>query len=426
MLMAKTSIPTAAQYKRAFVAIQPKMRKKHREMLNANYAAPRHTISVDDLAKAVGQKKAFLEYGRLGKLICDELGFTPTMKDHGKPVATHVLADAPNHRSQQSWEWTLRPQVVQALEELGWVRQSDQSRTFILIWNPKKWRKWTRRAYKKEVEQTTVGKLFPGIWSCGNTKSIKPGDRLFLLRVDSERGLIASATAISTPYFGPHWDGTPGRKALYVKHLTDALVDVEDRFPMQQLLKERLSVHWNRMQKSGIEVPKESAARLVELWQLHLVRLGRSVAIESLPQDETTVENDGNEGVTRTLRQIVQRRGQPAFREQLLDAYGCTCAVTGCNAKAALEAAHIEPYSGPSSNCVSNGLLLRSDIHTLFDLGLIAISPDKLTVAIDLELVGTQYDDIAGQALRLPRSARHRPDSASLGRRWKEFKKRIR
>src|SRR5205823_2979542 len=65
------------------------------------------------------------------------------------------------------------------------------------------------------------------------------------------------------------------------------------------------------------------------------------------------------------------RQGQFAFRAALIEAYGGRCAMTGCDILEVLEAAHIVPYRGPSTNAVSNGLLLRADIHTLFDLGLI-------------------------------------------------------
>jgi predicted restriction endonuclease len=75
----------------------------------------------------------------------------------------------------------------------------------------------------------------------------------------------------------------------------------------------------------------------------------------------------------RKLREIGDCRGQPEFRNRLIAAYGGVCAVTGCNAVAALEACHLAPYSGAQSNHVTNGLLLRADIHTLFDLDLIGI-----------------------------------------------------
>lgn len=55
--------------------------------------------------------------------------------------------------------------------------------------------------------------------------------------------------------------------------------------------------------------------------------------------------------------------------------YGGQCAITGSDAGPALEAAHPRPYRGVDSNVISDGLPLRGDIHTLFDLGLLAIDP---------------------------------------------------
>ena len=79
---------------------------------------------------------------------------------------------------------------------------------------------------------------------------------------------------------------------------------------------------------------------------------------------------------------IVLRQGQGAFRDSLLEAYGCRCAISGCDVPEALEAAHIIPYKGEHTNVVVNGLLLRADLHTLFDLGLIAIDTADLLVLL--------------------------------------------
>ncbi|WP_169719739.1 HNH endonuclease, partial [Novosphingobium acidiphilum] len=59
-----------------------------------------------------------------------------------------------------------------------------------------------------------------------------------------------------------------------------------------------------------------------------------------------------------------------------MKAYDGKCAVTSCAIEPLLEAAHIHPYLGPKTNHVTNGMLLRADIHTLFDLGLLAIAAD--------------------------------------------------
>lgn len=112
--------------------------------------------------------------------------------------------------------------------------------------------------------------------------------------------------------------------------------------------------------------------------------------------DPATIE-DGRE---RVAREIAIRRGQTVFRRQLLEAYGC-CAMTGCTVEAALEAAHIVPYQGPGTNHPLNGLLLRADIHTLFDLGLLAVDPDTLAILVDSHLDGTEYEVLRDRNLQV-------------------------
>ncbi len=73
---------------------------------------------------------------------------------------------------------------------------------------------------------------------------------------------------------------------------------------------------------------------------------------------------------------ILPRLGQGIFRLTVTDAYHRACAVTGEHSLPALEAAHIRPYSEGGEHRVSNGVLLRSDIHRLFDLGYVTVTPD--------------------------------------------------
>jgi hypothetical protein len=123
----------------------------------------------------------------------------------------------------------------------------------------------------------------------------------------------------------------------------------------------------------------------------------------------------------RKLREIVQRRGQPEFRNKLVAAYDGRCAVTGCDAVSALEAAHITPYLGPESNHVANGLLLRADIHTLLDLNLIGIDPESFAVVVAEQLRGTCYEEMDGQELIVPDDAALAPSKEALQQRWESF-----
>lgn len=104
-----------------------------------------------------------------------------------------------------------------------------------------------------------------------------------------------------------------------------------------------------------------------------------------------------------------------------MEAYRGRCAVTGCDATWALEAAHLRPYRGPESNTVTNGLLLRSDIHTLFDLRLLAIDPTTHGVVVSKLLAGTQYEPLSAHRVADPAADWQRASQEALDRNWRDF-----
>ena len=123
----------------------------------------------------------------------------------------------------------------------------------------------------------------------------------------------------------------------------------------------------------------------------------------------------------RVLREIVQRAGQGRFREQLLVAYRSRCAVTGCSLVPILEAAHIRRYLGEHTNTVRNGLLLRADIHTLFDLNLLGINPNDFTISVAASVARTSYEKLDGKPLRLPHDDSLKPSVELLRERWEDY-----
>lgn len=120
------------------------------------------------------------------------------------------------------------------------------------------------------------------------------------------------------------------------------------------------------------------------------------------------------DGRKRVLAEVVRRRGQPRFRKALLEAYGGKCAVTGCQVESVLEAAHIIAYAGDHTNDVRNGILLRADIHTLFDLGHLKIDANCI-IHLDETLTATIYGQYLGKKARLPIDAAKAPHAAALG-----------
>jgi hypothetical protein len=116
----------------------------------------------------------------------------------------------------------------------------------------------------------------------------------------------------------------------------------------------------------------------------------------------------------RRLMHIAARQGQDQFRLALLAAYDSRCAITDFDAVETLEAAHIFPYRGPATNHVTNGLLLRADIHILYDRGAISVHETTHLVLLKPHLEVTRYRDLAGRQLRLPRKVDDRPSVPAL------------
>ena len=140
------------------------------------------------------------------------------------------------------------------------------------------------------------------------------------------------------------------------------------------------------------------------------------------PADEDDYEPTDEDARERMLATIKARRGQDEFRNDLRGRYGDACMVTGCPLLALLEAAHIRPYRGEKDNHPANGLFLRADIHTLFDLDLLGIDPETLRLALHPHVRAAGYDGLDGEVLRC---TANRPSRAALAWRWERFQGRL-
>ncbi len=117
--------------------------------------------------------------------------------------------------------------------------------------------------------------------------------------------------------------------------------------------------------------------------------------------------------------EIKVRLGQGGFHVLVMDAYRRRCAITGESTLPVLQAAHIKPYAKDGPHDLGNGLLLRSDMHTLFDNGLLTVTPDlRLEVSSQIREQysnGKLYYSYHGQELRsLPANAAERPSREFL------------
>jgi len=144
-----------------------------------------------------------------------------------------------------------------------------------------------------------------------------------------------------------------------------------------------------------------------------LKRLGY-VEVDGLGGAKTPAEDEAQK---RSYYLTLARPSQSIFRQRLLIAYGGRCAITGNSVAETLEAAHVEPFSMGGGDTLQNGILLRADLHRLFDSGHMAINPDSLDVSV-ADLTKIDYGDIDGFKLVLPDGG---PSSEDFKVRWQEF-----
>lgn len=111
------------------------------------------------------------------------------------------------------------------------------------------------------------------------------------------------------------------------------------------------------------------------------------------------------DGLERRFAAREIRPEQAAFRAALLNVYGGKCAISGCRIEPTLQAAHILPFSEyiEHRNDITNGLLLRADVHILFDRSLLAINPENYKVVLSTKLEGSPYSSFAG--IQIPKIA---------------------
>ena len=118
-------VPSVSDYVAAFRAIEPRVSEKQRELLRVHHDAPARVISATRLADAVGFENynaVNLQYGLLAQEILRALNV-----DLGDFVAVGILVEFvyPGSVTNEHYLWVLRPNVVQALEDLGWARRDS-------------------------------------------------------------------------------------------------------------------------------------------------------------------------------------------------------------------------------------------------------------------------------------------------------------
>lgn len=242
------------------------------------------------------------------------------------------------------------------------------------------------------------------VWATTRPRRIAAGDDLFFWMTKGG-GLIAHAVAAEDAREVSEPEGVP-----WPDHAEN---NYASRFDLTGIVEASTPpiTKWPQLQELGargganlgvIKLPDQATvARFLELFQRDLSSPIRpEIAAQVAAELNNVLSSDDARRFVE--RSVAERRGQAQFRQTLLAAYGNRCCISGCDAVPALEAAHITPYLGDHTNTANNGLLLRADLHTLFDLYELTIDADSRRVRLSETLKPTQYGEFEGRLIRSP------------------------
>jgi putative restriction endonuclease len=266
--------------------------------------------------------------------------------------------------------------------------------------------------------------------SAANFRALQPGE-LFLFKLHAPRnvivggGIFAYANALPCSLAWEAFGGANGARSAQEMRARIARyrrADPGDRSDFEIGCR-ILTQPFFFAEADWIPVPQSWAPNIVSfktyntgdaegiaLWEAVNERMNR-------PDFPGMAESQARFGEPQLIR---PRLGQGAFRVLVTDTYNRRCAITQERTLPALEAAHIRPYGDGGAHEAQNGLLLRRDIHSLFDAGYVTVTPDlrfEVSRRIKEEFDnGRHYYELHGQTIHAPEDALRRPDAEAL--RW--------
>ncbi|GGC69247.1 hypothetical protein GCM10011504_53930 [Siccirubricoccus deserti] len=234
-------------------------------------------------------------------------------------------------------------------------------------------------------------------WRIASHASARVDNRIYLFKQGFDpRGIFGVGTIVQGPEYRDNSSDHEGMQHRALIRFT-ALVDPTKGFLLAvPEIADIVPPSVINAQASGNKVADDVAEQLDRRLAAWIAEASPPLGVDQA--DDEAFDPDSIEEVRRrALRAIRVRRGQPAFRAALLQTYAGRCAITGCAVPDVLEAAHIVPYQGLLTNHVTNGLLLRADLHTLFDCGLIAVRLDTRRVVTSPSLEGSSLCEAGWQ-----------------------------
>ncbi len=276
------------------------------------------------------------------------------------------------------------------------VPPESPSRDFVFTWKPEH---WSHDELRERIDAFQSRGRTGEPWRCSAHKKVRPGDRAYLLEQGKRVGIFGRGTIVGRPekLLDPSAGKNPWQVLIgFDVSRNDILWDPDEQFLVDKSQLFRLPVRkkqWQH-QASGITLDSK-AARMIDSAILGSILIGPGKAsLADLTAQEVARRN-------KLIEQWV-RPGQQTFSETVRKMYRDACAITGCVTRAALDAAHIGTAKGLDDNSPSNGILLRSDVHALFDAFLITFTSDGKRVEVSPELIDPIYATLNGCVVARP------------------------
>ena len=245
--------------------------------------------------------------------------------------ASKVHAEGGNRQRKLRFNFTLSEEL--SMDELlyalsgGDIQKHLKRNIFLLNWNPSAWKELTEEEIESWQDKTSNGEKVGDLtWSTGSRKSgISIGDIVFLLRQGKDRrGLLAKGVAVSEIFEDDHWDGS-GRLANYIAWEAEEVLSVNRRLPTETLIALNTGTDWNRLQGSGVKLPDEDAAIIINKWRKWYRNSNSGTS-----GDEAGAIGALFEGAKKTVKVNAYERNTVA-RNLCLEEYGYSCYVCGFN-----------------------------------------------------------------------------------------------
>lgn len=259
---------------------------------------------------------------------------------------------------------------------------------YLFTWKPGG---WPHERLRRVVDKFRLHGTAQEHWRCLAHRKVKLGDRAYLLKQSAPLGIFGRGIVVGRPIKRPHvpHGENPWTVLIRFEVLVDPLEDsLVDETQLSNLAAP--PSRW-RTQASGVALEAEAAREIDKI-------------IDSDVGGSTTIREEAAQEIDRQKRlgEQATRPGQQAFGLQIRANYRNKCALTGCVTPASLQAAHIRIQKRIDDNSPANGLLLRSDIHALFDALLITLSKDGKSVEVSPDLTDPTYSFLRSVSVNQP------------------------